>query len=154
MYWNAPYTGDWGHFCKRPSTLLVNLQCSGIKGNVNQWTKSCTTDNAGCWWTYIQEHTLAARRSTRWSSLTNLYVLFINDLVPELQIPAALYLDDLVLWCQEEYEMMAMCRMYLVLDKITAWVDNFCHHSTKRRQQQAFCHYLPKRKLMMREIHH
>lgn len=52
------------------------------------------------------------------SSLT-LYLLFINDLVPEIPKGnhATLYADDLVFCCSEEYGTMAINRMQLALDK-------------------------------------
>ena len=54
-----------------------------------------------------------------------LFLLFINDLVSELLkgINAALYADDLVLWCKEEYPTTARYRMQLVADKLNSWIE-------------------------------
>ena len=58
----------------------------------------------------------------------SLFILFINDLVQELPkgVHAALYADDLVLLCTEEYATTATYRMQLALDKLTAWTHDWC----------------------------
>jgi len=57
-----------------------------------------------------------------------LFVLFINDLVQELPrgVQAALYADDLVMWCSEEYATTATHRIQLALDKVAGWADSWC----------------------------
>ncbi|KAK7101730.1 hypothetical protein V1264_020067 [Littorina saxatilis] len=48
--------------------------------------------------------------------------------MPELpsRVHAALYADDLVLWCTEEHATTATYRMQLALEKVAAWTDNWC----------------------------
>ena len=55
-----------------------------------------------------------------------LFILFANDLVQELPkgVKAALYTDDLVLWCNEEYATTARYRMQLALDVLTTWAKS------------------------------
>jgi hypothetical protein len=57
-----------------------------------------------------------------------LFILYMNNLIPTLPkgIQAALYADDLVLWCSEEYATTATYRMQQVLNKITEWKNNWC----------------------------
>jgi ribonuclease HI len=57
-----------------------------------------------------------------------LFLLFINDLVSELPrgVKAALYADDLVLWCKEEHATTATYRMQEAIDKLTAWAEDWC----------------------------
>ena len=57
-----------------------------------------------------------------------LFLLFINDIVSDLPkgIHAALYADDLVIWCAEEYSTTATYRMNLALDKLSTWTKKWC----------------------------
>lgn len=57
-----------------------------------------------------------------------LFLVFINDLVSELPkgVYAALYADDLVLWCKEEHASTATHRMQGAMDKLTAWAEDWC----------------------------
>ena len=59
----------------------------------------------------------------------------MNDLVPKLPkgIHAALYADDLVLWCTEERATTATQHMQLALDKLSAWTDNLCMTINKEK---------------------
>ena len=41
-------------------------------------------------------------------------------------IHAALYADDLVIWCAEEYSTTATYRMNLALDKLSTWTKKWC----------------------------
>ena len=55
-----------------------------------------------------------------------LFLIFINDLVSELPKgvrTAALYADDMVVWCKEEYATTATYRMQLAADKLNSWTE-------------------------------
>jgi len=53
-----------------------------------------------------------------------LFLVFINNLVSELPrgVKAALYADDLVLWCKEEHNY----RIQQAIDQLTAWTEDWC----------------------------
>ena len=56
-----------------------------------------------------------------------LCTVFINDLVSELPsgVKAALYADDLVLWCNEEHASTANYRIQQVIGQLTAWTEDW-----------------------------
>ncbi|KAK7110705.1 hypothetical protein V1264_014535 [Littorina saxatilis] len=56
-----------------------------------------------------------------------LFLVFINDLIETLPngIHAALYADDLVMWCTEEHATTATCRMQLAIDNLVAWAEDW-----------------------------
>jgi len=57
-----------------------------------------------------------------------LFLLFSNDLVAELPrgVHAALYADDLVLWCKEEYATIATLRKQEANNKLATWAEDWC----------------------------
>ena len=57
-----------------------------------------------------------------------LFLLFIDDMISEFSngVKAALYADDLVIWCKEEYATTATYRMQEAADKLNAWVEDWC----------------------------
>ena len=57
-----------------------------------------------------------------------LFILYMNDLVPELPngVQSALYADDLVLWCSEEYATTARYRIQTALDMVVKWANEWC----------------------------
>lgn len=67
-----------------------------------------------------------------------LFILFINDLVPELPkgVITALYTDDFVFWCCEEYATIATYRMQLALDTLGKQI--MCYN----QQREVHCHTL------------
>ena len=56
-----------------------------------------------------------------------LFLLFIGDLVSGLPggIRAALYADDLVIWCREECAAAATCRMRLAAGGLNGWTEKW-----------------------------
>ena len=77
-----------------------------------------------------------------------LFLLFINDLVSELPkgIKAALYADDLVIWCKEEYATTATYRMQLAADKLNSWTEKWCVAVNKDKSSTTLFTLSPKQK--------
>ena len=111
--------------------LLVKLLRCGIHGNMYRWTKSYLHNrrarvlvNGQC-----GQKVLLRQGVPQGGVLSpTLFILFINDIVADLPkgIHAALYADDLVLWCTEEYSTTATYRMQMALDKLTTWTEKWC----------------------------
>ena len=77
---------------------------------------------------------MTTRCSTRWGTVSNSFYL-VYDVVKELPkgVKAALYADDLVIWCTEEYAATATYRMQIALDKLSAWTDKWCLQINKEK---------------------
>ena len=56
-----------------------------------------------------------------------LFLIFIDDIVKELPkgVQGAIYADDLVIWCSEEYVTTARYRIQTALNKIEAWTKDW-----------------------------
>ena len=56
-----------------------------------------------------------------------LFLIFIDDLLSRLpkEVKAALYADDLVLWCTEEYATTATYRMQQAANALTSWAEEW-----------------------------
>ena len=52
----------------------------------------------------------------------------MNDLIPELPkgVHTAIYADDLVLLCTEEYAATTNYRMQIALDNVVTWAEQWC----------------------------
>ena len=57
-----------------------------------------------------------------------LFMVFINDLIQLMpkRVHAALYTDDLVMWCKEEHATTATYRMQQAANKLMAWANEWC----------------------------
>jgi hypothetical protein len=66
-----------------------------------------------------------------------LFILYLNDLIPELpkDVHTTIYADDLVLWCTEEYAATANYRMQIALDKVVTWGEQWCVTITLNREK-------------------
>ena len=111
--------------------LIVKMQRSGIKGNMLRWTKAYLHNRKAR--VLVNGHTgkkVLLRQGVPQGGVLSptLFILFINDVVKELPkgVKAALYADDLVIWCTEEYAATATYRMQIALDKLSAWTDKWC----------------------------
>ena len=110
--------------------LLVKLLRYGIGGHMYQWTKSYLHNRRAR--VLVDGHSsrkVLLRQGVPQGGVLSptLFILFINDLVPELPkgVHAALYADDLVLWCSEEYATTATHRMQLALEKVAGWAETW-----------------------------
>nr|KAG5696480.1 hypothetical protein BaRGS_016519 [Batillaria attramentaria] len=56
-----------------------------------------------------------------------LFLIFIDDIIRELPrgVRGAIYADDLVLWCSEEYTTTAQVRLQTALNKISDWTKEW-----------------------------
>ena len=118
--------------------LIVKMQRSGIKGNMLRWTKAYLHNRKAR--VLVNGHTgkkVLLRQGVPQGGVLSptLFILFINDVVKELPkgVKAALYADDLVIWCTEEYAATATYRMQIALDKLSAWTDKWCLQINKEK---------------------
>ena len=56
-----------------------------------------------------------------------LFLIYVNDIIAELprKIHSALYADDMVLWCSEEYIITDNCRMQQALEVLESWTKKW-----------------------------
>jgi len=111
--------------------LLVKLQRSGIGGTMYRWIKSYLFNRrARVSLDGTQSQKFLQRHGVPQGGVLSptLFLLFINDLVAELPkgVKAALYADDLVLWCSEEYSSIARYRMQEATEKLSTWAEEWC----------------------------
>ena len=111
--------------------LLVKMLRYGITGNLYRWTKSYLHNRrARVVVDGKNSKKILLRHGVPQGGVLSpsLFIIFINDLIAELPrgISAALYADDLVLFCTEEHVTTATYRMQLALDTLTAWAEQWC----------------------------
>ena len=111
--------------------LIVKMLRAGITGNMLRWTKAYLHNRKAR--VLVNGHTgkkVLLRQGVPQGGVLSptLFILFINDVVKELPkgVKAALYADDLVMWCTEEHAATATYRMQMALDKLSAWTDKWC----------------------------
>ena len=131
--------------------LLVKLLRNGIASNMFNWIKSylynrrvrVSVDR-------IHSKKILLRHGVPQGGVLSptLFLLFINDLVSELPkgIKAALYADDLVIWCKEEYATTATYRMQLAADKLNSWTEKWCVAVNKDKSSTTLFTLSPKQK--------
>ena len=118
--------------------LLVKLLRYGVSGNLYRWTKSYLHNRrARVSVDGKKSKKVLLRHGVPQGGVLSptLFILFINDLVAELPrgISAALYADDLVLWCSEEYATTANYRMQQALNTIHGWAQQWCVSINKEK---------------------
>ena len=59
---------------------------------------------------------------------TTLFLIFINDLVKQIShaVKCAMYADDLVMWCTEEYTTTAQIRLQEAANILSNWTQDWC----------------------------
>jgi hypothetical protein len=108
--------------------LLVKLQRNGIGGTMYKFflfnRRALVSTGEATSRKFLQRHGVPKGGVLS----PTLFLIFINDLVSDLSrgIKAALYADDLVLWCSEEHATTATYRMQQAADQLSAWADEWC----------------------------
>ena len=111
--------------------IVLKLHRNGIQGNMLRWTRA-----------YLHNRKVRVSVNGQLSSKVllhqgvpqggvlspTLFILFINDVVRELPkgVQAALYADDLVLWCSEDFASTAGYRMQEALNRLNEWTKKWC----------------------------
>ena len=131
--------------------LLVKLQRSGVANNMLQWIKG---------YLYNRRARVTVNGQTGKKVLLRhgvpqggvlsptLFLIFINDLVESLPkgVNAALYADDLVLWCKEEYATTATYRINQALGRLHEWSEKWCVKINKEKSSTSLFTLSPKAK--------
>ena len=110
--------------------LLVKAQRCGIGGKMYSWVssflhnrKARVTVDGKLSRKFLLRHGVPQGGVVS----PTLFLIFIDDLVKELPkgIKAALYADDLVMWCTEEYATTATFRMQQAANILAAWAEKW-----------------------------
>nr|KAG5706601.1 hypothetical protein BaRGS_005671 [Batillaria attramentaria] len=109
--------------------LLVKLQRSGIASKMLRWVTSYL-DNR-------RARVLVDNQKSR---------KFLTRHELPKGIKAALYADDLVMWCVEEHATTAAYRMQQAADKLAAWADTWCVSINKEKSSTTLFTLSPKQK--------
>ena len=131
--------------------LLVKLLRNGIASNMFNWIKSYLYNHrARVSVDIIHSKKILLRHCVPQGGVLSptLFLLFINDLVSELPkgVKAALYADDLVIWCKKEYAATATHRMQLAADKLNSWTEKWCDAVNKDKSSTTLFTLSPKQK--------
>ena len=131
--------------------LLVKPLRNGIASNMFNWIKSYLYDRrARVSVDRIHSKKILLRLGVPQGGVLSptLFLLFISDLVSELpkDIKAALYADDLVMWCKEEYTTTATYRMQLAAGKLNSWTEKWCVAVNKDKSSTTLFTLSPKQK--------
>ena len=65
------------------------------------------------------------------------FCLVITELSKDVN--TALYADDFVLWCTEEYATTANYGMQIALDKVVTWAEQWCVNIREIRVSKRTC---------------
>ena len=131
--------------------LLVKLLRNGIASNMFNWIQSYLYNRrARVSVDIIHSKKFLLRHGVPQGGVLSptFFLLFINDLVSELPkgIKAALYADDSMIWCKEEYATTATFRMQLAADKLNSWTEKWCVAVNKDKSSTTLFTLSPKQK--------
>ena len=110
--------------------LLVKLQRCGIGGKMYKWISSFLMNRKArvkVDGKYSRQFLLRHGVPQGGVISPTLFLIFIDDLLTKLPrgIKAALYADDLVIWCTEEYATTATYRMQQAVNALAAWAKEW-----------------------------
>lgn len=119
-------------------SLLVKLQRCGIAGNMLRWIRSYLHNRRA----RISVNGQVGKKILLWHGVPQggvlsptLFLVFINYLIQVLPkgVHAALYADDPVMWCKEEYATTATYRMQQAANRLVGWADEWCVSINKEK---------------------
>ena len=107
--------------------LIIKLMRNGVANNMLKWIQSYLfTRRSRVSLDQLSSRKIILRQGVPQGGVLSptLFLVFINDLASELprDVKAALYADDLVLWCTEEHASTANYRIQQAIDQLTAWI--------------------------------
>nr|KAG5704148.1 hypothetical protein BaRGS_009678 [Batillaria attramentaria] len=110
--------------------LRLKLQKSGVTGCMLQWISQYLNNRKArvhVNGAYSRKKTLKEGVPQGGVLSPTLFLVFINDIVKDLprKVQGAIYADDLVLWCSEEYLTTANHRLQLALDVLESWTKQW-----------------------------
>ena len=132
--------------------LLVKLLRNGVVNNMFSWIKSYLYNRRARVSLDSKTHSkkFLLRHGVPQGGVLSptLFLLFINDLVSELPrgVKAALYADDLVIWCKEEHASTATYRMQQALNTLDGWAEDWCVAVNKDKSSTTLFTLSPKQK--------
>jgi ribonuclease HI len=131
--------------------LLVKTQRCGVSGRMLSWIRSFLHNRRARVTVNGQlSRKVLIRHGVPQGGVISptLFLIFINDLLPEMPkgVKAALYADDLVLWCTEEYSTTATYRLQLAINKLAAWADDWCVKINQEKSTTTLFTMSPKQK--------
>ena len=106
--------------------LLMKMRNMGIHGKMLQWIHAFLTDRT------IQtsidgatsSHLTLEEGLPQGSALScTLFLIFINDLPPLLDVSKALFADDLVIWVTEKYQILARAKLRKALNMLACYCN-------------------------------
>ena len=110
--------------------LRIKLKQIGLSGKMNKWISHYLNNR--------KARTLVDGQYSRKVTLNNgvpqggvlsptLFLIFVNDLIKDLprNVLAAMYADDLALWCTEEYLSTANYRLQESLNNMNSWTKKW-----------------------------
>ena len=132
--------------------LLLKLLRNGTASNMFNWIKSYLYNRrARVSVDIIHSKKILVRHGVPQGGVLSptLFLLFINDLFSELPkgVKAALYADDFVIWCKEEYTTTATYKMQLAADKLNSWTEKWCVAFNKDKSSTTLFTLSPKQKV-------
>ena len=106
--------------------LLMKMNNMGIHGKMLRWIHAFLTDRTiqttvdGC---TSSKKTLEEGLPQGSALSCTLFLIFINDLPPQIKISKALFADDLVIWTSEKYPILARAKLKKALATITTYCN-------------------------------